>query len=139
MTSAEHHHETDQPIGELLARFEGAVKSRTVAPHLAPVAQALDELLSLEAGWNSYGAARIAPEAVEAALALLVGYEGPLPQVVPMTRGGVSLEWCWADGDVSIEVEPDGALYVAFALPGRRGDLAVHCALTYALATGVGR
>lgn len=68
------------------------------------------ELLHLPQNWDSYGAIRIEPAAVEDALSLLVDLAGlgtPLPSVVPTVHGGVQLEWHSRESDVEIELTKD--------------------------------
>lgn len=73
---------------------------------LLPTVQAMGHLLTLESGWDSYGAARIHPENVEAALRLLLNVmkeATPAPSVVPTSSGGVQLEWHVSGVDLEIE------------------------------------
>lgn len=73
---------------------------------LLPTVQAMGHLLTLQSGWDSYGAERIRPENVEAALRVLfsVMEEGtPAPSVVPTSSGGVQLEWHVSDVDLEVE------------------------------------
>ena len=58
-------------------------------------------LHELKAGWDSYGAPAIAPEAVAAAQ----GFD-----VVPTSAGGVQLEWHRHGCDLEIEWGPDGTV-----------------------------
>jgi hypothetical protein len=54
------------------------------------------ELLELPPGWNSYNAKPITKENVNFAFSLLartMRADTPAPNVVPMVRGGVQLEW----------------------------------------------
>jgi len=54
------------------------------------------ELLELPPGWNSYNAKPITKENVNFAISLLgrtMHADTPAPNVVPMVRGGVQLEW----------------------------------------------
>jgi hypothetical protein len=71
----------------------------------------LAELLALPAGWNSYAAAPIAPEATQRALALLdaaMPFNGQLPSLVPLSSGGVQIEWHVNGLDIEIEVPAPG-------------------------------
>ncbi len=76
----------------------------------------LAELAQLKAGWNSYRAAPISPEAIQRALALLDATmsEGtPAPSVVPLSTGGVQIEWHVAGFDLEVEVpSPPGQIEV---------------------------
>jgi len=94
----------------------------------------LEALLDLEPNWDSYGAATIAPKAVETATWLLeqilsdaapepligasadgsvgITWEWTEPQVVPTNEGGAQLEWHKSGTDLEIEVKPDGRVCV---------------------------
>jgi hypothetical protein len=74
-------------------------------------------LLDLEPGWNSYNAAEIKPSAVIAALRLLweaMPRGGPVPSIVPSSRGGVQLEWHTRGIELEVSFEPEGSYYVYF-------------------------
>jgi len=74
-----------------------------------PTVFRLAEVLCLPAGWDSYGAPRIDRHAVSSALALLESAapeEMPAPLVVPVSDGGVQLEWHAWGLDVELEVPP---------------------------------
>lgn len=87
------------------------VSIRVVAHHnlpawVEPVIKALADLLTLPVDWDSYGASRIAPSHVGAALDVLqyiMKPETPVPAVVPTNRGGVQLEW--HTGGIDLEIE----------------------------------
>jgi hypothetical protein len=67
----------------------------------------LEELMRLPAGWDSYGAPPIRPEAVSFALSVLnsiMKLQTPLPQVVPTSVGGVQLEWHEKDIDLELHI-----------------------------------
>jgi len=84
---------------------------------LPPTVHAVDVLLGLPAGWNSYGAPRIDPHAVEAALRLLLATMQPdtlPPSVVPTVRGGVQLEWHASGVDLEVDVTPSGHVSAAY-------------------------
>ncbi len=84
---------------------------------LAPTVKRLNELLALPENWDSYGAARVDPRAIDHALRLLgitMHPETPPPAVVPTPHGGVQLEWHQKTVDLEIEVPPVGALHVAY-------------------------
>jgi hypothetical protein len=61
-----------------------------------PLMQGFVDLLALPPGWDSYGAGAIDPRIVHAAVNLLDGLLGPTtpsPRVVPLSSGGLQLEW----------------------------------------------
>ncbi|HUT13039.1 MAG TPA: hypothetical protein VMY42_21265 [Thermoguttaceae bacterium] len=66
----------------------------------------LEELKSLQANWNGYGAEPIHPRTIEAAQRFVRWLPirlSVLPQVVPMTQGRLQLEW--HRGTKSLELE----------------------------------
>lgn len=84
---------------------------------LMPTVNALQDLLRLPAGWNSYGAVPIEPRAVVATIELMASTmdtDTPAPHVVPTNRGGVQLEWHQPDVDLEIQVLAPGRFAVAF-------------------------
>ncbi len=84
---------------------------------LVPTARALVDLLNLPSGWDSYGAARVAPSHVRAALQFLsciMRDDSPTPAVVPTNRGGVQLEWHTGGIDLEIETLSTQRLLVSF-------------------------
>jgi hypothetical protein len=96
-----------------------------VPDHLRPVVAQLLDLLALGPGWNSYGARRIDPRAVTAAIRLLVqaGWDGHLPSISPTPQGGVQLEWGGQDDGVELLFTPDGAIT---ALIDVNGEMREH-------------
>jgi hypothetical protein len=98
-----------------------------IPAQLVPVVSKLHELLDLREGWNSYGARRIDPGAVVAALRILAqaNWLGPLPNVAPTPRGGVELEWGGDDDGVEIECRPDGSMTVLVDVHGQMREWAV--------------
>jgi hypothetical protein len=89
----------------------------TPVPWLLPTVRELRALLALPDGWNSYRAARIDPGAILTALELLAQTmtpTTPAPSVVPMSRGGVQLEWHEQGVDLEVSVDPDGHVMAAY-------------------------
>lgn len=66
-------------------------------------------LLALKENWDSYGAPIISKIAVDAALQLR-NVLAAVPSFVPMSNGGVQLEWHSQGFDVELEIEPNGRL-----------------------------
>ena len=76
---------------------------------LLPALSGLQELASLPAGWDSYGAPPIDPGCVIKAVHVLMEAmepDTPAPSVVPTSRGGVQFEWHIGGIDFEIEIEP---------------------------------
>lgn len=75
------------------------------------------ELGQLNENWDSYGARRIDPRCVEAAVNLLhavLDVATPRPTVVPTSRGGVQLEWHRGGIDLEIEIQSPARMNVFF-------------------------
>jgi hypothetical protein len=74
---------------------------------LVRVLPVVGDVLSLPPNWDSYGAPRVAPACVAAALRWLVETlrdDTPTPSIVPTSRGGVQIEWHTRGIDMEIEV-----------------------------------
>jgi hypothetical protein len=74
-------------------------------------------LLALPPNWDSYGGQPIDPKAAMGALQLLMAAmkeDKPMPQFVPVSNGGVMLEWHTMNGDLEIEVMPSGYIRAVF-------------------------
>jgi hypothetical protein len=73
---------------------------------MLPIANALDELLSLPANWDSHGARALSLAYVPAVLQLLLEVmpdDAPLPAIVPTSGGGIQLEWHTRGIDLEVE------------------------------------
>lgn len=71
--------------------------------------RALDALLELPNGWDSYGARRVDGERVKATLDLLLELlcdDTPPPSCVPVSDGSVQLEWHTGGVDLEVSVLP---------------------------------
>lgn len=93
-------------------------RGTTVLPKWFEVARdALVAILALPAGWNSYAAKAIDFSAVTSAVEVLLGVmdeKTPLPTVVPVSSGGVLLEWHTMNADLEVRVMPNGRVRVTF-------------------------
>ena len=78
--------------------------SPTDAAQLAAV-----RLLALKENWDSYGAPIISKIALDAALRLR-NVLAAVPSFVPMSNGGVQIEWHSLGFDVELEIQPNGRL-----------------------------
>lgn len=80
---------------------------------LNSIAKSINEMLSLQPGWDSYGGLptteMAARKAIKIISAILSKASCP-PAVVPVGDGGVQLEWHNSGWDVEIEVHPNGAV-----------------------------
>lgn len=105
---------TPTPAKEVSVWIRGAV----LLPKWFELARdALNELSALPANWNSYAAREIDINAITGAVELLLGTmaeETPLPTFVPVSRGGVLLEWHTVAADLEVTVLPNGKVHVVF-------------------------
>jgi hypothetical protein len=75
----------------------------------------MTSLLDLPENWDSYGARRIAQEAVAAAAELITQIarvDTPPPSITPTVRGGITLEWNTRGIGLEVRVEPPRPLHV---------------------------
>ncbi len=73
---------------------------------LRPAMQACTDLLQLPQNWDGYGAVQIREQLAQQALVVLVEVmenDSPAPSVVPLSDGGVQLEW--HRGGKNLEIE----------------------------------
>jgi hypothetical protein len=74
--------------------------------------QALKNMLSLAANWDSYGAPPIDPITLSSALEFLcdaIQDDTPAPSVVPTSHGGIQIEWHTQGIDIEVEfLSPTG-------------------------------
>lgn len=47
----------------------------------------------------------------------LVALEGPDPVVVPLSHGGIQIEWYYNNTEIEIEIPPDGDISIFVAHP----------------------
>ncbi|KAA6463359.1 hypothetical protein DYQ86_08640 [Acidobacteria bacterium AB60] len=102
------------PAGQIRPRI--VVTTPDLPGWIAPTAKALSGLLNLSENWDSYGGARIQEAIVVRALILLtqiLGINSPAPSVVPLSDGGIQLEWHRKQQDLEI-VFPADALPTYF-------------------------
>lgn len=80
------------------------------------------ELWSLPEGWNSHGAAVIQDEPIQRALSFLFRVmvaSSPEPSMVPLSDGGVQLEWHTRGFDFELAFRSDGSLDVLYEEQGQ--------------------
>ncbi|GJM23623.1 MAG: hypothetical protein DHS20C16_00380 [Phycisphaerae bacterium] len=90
-----------------------------------PTLQAMGELLELRTDWDSYGAKRINPSHVIAAinlLTLVMTENIPIPSVVPTSCGGVQLEWHTNGIDLEISTVSSYRFLVSFENSGEEKE-----------------
>lgn len=105
------------PISRIVVRKRGtdlsiAIQaSGPIAPSFLKTVEAVGDLLTLPAGWNSYAAKEIAPQSAVRAIRLLadvIGPATPAPAVVPRVQGGIQLEWHTESIDVEVYIDSTG-------------------------------
>ncbi len=77
------------------------------------------ELMRLPDNWDSYGSIPIQPAAARRAIQVLLAAETefpPPPRIVPVSGGGLQIEWAYGNRELEIEMLPDGS--VEFLLAG---------------------
>ena len=85
---------------------------------LRQIAERLQALADLEEGWNSYGAARLKPEAMLSAIPLLeasVTAGAAIPHIGITQTGGIHMEWSLPSRELEIDIENEdqqSALFV---------------------------
>jgi len=86
---------------------------------LTSIFERLKEIAQLKADWDSYGAEPVSSVALVAAFELLDTVREqisrkvrePLPQfIAPLADGGLQLEWSGQQGDIEVEIDPNGDL-----------------------------
>lgn len=83
-------------------------------PWFNDVFSRLCRLLALGDNWNGYGERAVHEGAVKRAMEVLdvVGVDGPCPDVVPTSEGGVQLEWTSSASEIEVEIPPVGPALV---------------------------
>jgi len=95
-----------------------------------PLMQGFVDLRTLPPNWDSYGANTIDPKTVQDAMNLLNGLLGPTspaPRVVPLSSGGLQLEWHrqGIDLEVVFDREEQPYFYVRNRLNGSESEHAL--------------
>lgn len=72
----------------------------------------LQSFMKLERGWDSYDAAPINPLPVMIGIIMQTA-----PAVVPLSNGGVQMEWHRDGWDIELEITPDGCAILDFLAP----------------------
>ena len=83
------------------------------APDWLPEARRqIGDLLALAPGWDSYSARQISGAAGARAFELLeqqTQRDTPRPSIVPMSRGGIQIEWHLRNLNIEITVQAEGS------------------------------
>jgi len=114
---------SDEPRNRrmLRYRFSGGELSITITGSvptwMVPTLQSMGELLSLPENWDSYGALRVSPDRVNAAMTFMLETtlaDTPVPSVVPTSSGGVQIEWHTKGIDLEVEFVTSSRLRAFF-------------------------
>lgn len=94
-------------------------------PWFVDVAERLIRFLSYEANWNGYGEKPISKQAVKSTIIVLhrVAIGGPEPVVVPVSNGGIQVEWYHSGTEIEVEISPSGlmSIFIEFS-DGRNSE-----------------
>ncbi len=88
------------------------VQTRKAAAWTEAVLARIAELQHLKPGWDGYGSPPMTVRAAHIASAIIAACNDyvPEPEIVPVTGGGIGIVWTTPQGDVEIEVLPDGGV-----------------------------
>ena len=78
--------------------------------------------LTLTSNWDSYGSEPMDQRAIDAALNLVnyVGFRNvPAPRVIPVSGGGIQLEWVKENRELEVEIHPDGSIAYLVVYDGK--------------------
>lgn len=102
-----------QPSPEVDSLWVGTTSLLSSSSRLMTSVRRVQELARLPEGWDSYGARKIQPPALEAALRVLRVADSdllPAPHLSPVADGGVQVEWSVGDRCAEVEIRPTGTL-----------------------------
>jgi hypothetical protein len=84
-----------------------------MSPQFRQMAEELSELAELPENWNGYGSPRLQPAAISEAsnlIGILEVLHMPVPQFVPVSGGGIQLEWHNNKCELEVEIRADGTM-----------------------------
>ena len=93
-------------VTEIVAFFDAT-------PGLIDALRTISNLVRLDDNWDSYGSPRIQQAAVERVVQVLCAADGedpPPPRIVPVSGGGLQIEWAAGVRELEIEMLPDGSI-----------------------------
>ncbi len=91
-------------------QIEWQDNGQPLPPWFDPLMQGFVDLFTLPENWDSYGAPPIIPRIINQALNLmngLLGTASPAPRVVPLSSGGLQLEWHRNGIDLEVVFDQD--------------------------------
>lgn len=101
--------------------FQHPVSSQEVgrrSPWLVSVQHEIRDLLLLEAGWDLYSARPIDERAVATAQVIVLEaarFGCPRPSIVPMSRGGIQVEWHTRGMNIEVTIPSHGSSVVVWS------------------------
>jgi len=103
------------PINRAHGQFKTEIINSSQADftQLNAIAKLINQFLSLDTNWDTYGGKPTTEVAARKAMNIITSLlsEGArAPAVVPVNNGGVQIEWHNGGWDVEIEVHPDGSV-----------------------------
>lgn len=112
----------DWYIGHCPTAVAGELLSSTTSSAPYPrwvegVIRQIREIVKLQEGWDSYGARRVSPEAVDSVVDLLFSImrtDTPEPDIVPTAGGRAQIEWHMEGIDLEVEVLSTTRFFVSF-------------------------
>ena len=108
------HHSSMPPLSP-----ERILNSLRAQPWFKGVLERLNRFMSYDKNWNGYGEEAIGDRAVGRALVALyqVALGGPTPVVVPMSHGGIQIEWYYGSTEIEVDVPLSGPICVLIVHP----------------------
>ena len=99
-----------------------ATSDRATAGELSPplpaeILASITEFVNLPHGWDGYDGRPVQSEVAEHAcrfMAAISGFTQLVPDVVPLSDGGMQLEWFVGAYEVEVVIAPDGTAHVYF-------------------------
>ena len=105
------------------------VPVESLTPKQAEAMRRLGDLVKLPTNWDSYGSPPPTPRAVDTVMDLLLTIDDwnlPAVLVVPVSGGGLQLEWRMEDRELQLEIAGDGTaqyLQVEDGQPPREDEI----------------
>lgn len=91
----------------------------TLKPEWAPaLAEKLAELKALKDGWDGHDGVPLRADVEEFTLGLVMTHmkDMPAPQAVPLSSGGLQLEWYETGHEVELEIDEPGHMNIDITL-----------------------
>jgi hypothetical protein len=99
------------------SQFSGVVPISYATVALISALRRVEELMRLPDNWDSYGSPHIETAAAQRILQVLLAAQSeysPAPQIVPVSGGGMQIEWAVGNCELEVEALPDGSVEFLF-------------------------